>query len=54
MFQRIALLGAYVNTKQWSVSKMKAPYDIRLLTLIHVFTKRIRSIISITKMLYQS
>ncbi len=36
MLQHITLLGAYVKTKQWSVSKMKPPYDICLPTLIQV------------------
>lgn len=36
MLQHIILLGAYVYTKHWSVNKMKAPYDICLLTFIHV------------------
>jgi hypothetical protein len=34
MFQHIALLTTYVNTKQWSVNKMKEPYDIGLPTII--------------------
>jgi hypothetical protein len=37
MFQRIALLGAYINTKQWNVNKMKKPYEICLLALILIF-----------------
>jgi hypothetical protein len=28
MFQHISLLGTYVNVEQWSVNKMKNPYDI--------------------------
>jgi hypothetical protein len=36
MFQRIALPKLYVNIEQWNVSKMKAPYDIRLPALIQV------------------
>jgi hypothetical protein len=36
MLQHITLLGAYVYTKQWSVKKMKAPYDVPLPTFIHV------------------
>jgi hypothetical protein len=35
MFQHITLLGAYVKTKQWSDSKMKPPYDIRLLAPVN-------------------
>ncbi len=34
MLQCIALLGGYVNTKQWNVSMMKKPYDIHLPTFI--------------------
>jgi hypothetical protein len=28
MFQCIALLEAYVNTKKWNVNKMKEPYGV--------------------------
>jgi hypothetical protein len=35
MLKCIALPRAYVKIKQWSVSKMKRPYDIHFLTLIH-------------------
>jgi hypothetical protein len=40
MFYCITLLRAYVKTKQWSVSKMKPPYDIHLPTLIQVIYQR--------------
>jgi hypothetical protein len=40
MFQHIALLRVYVKTKQWSVSKMKPPYDIHLPALIQVIYQR--------------
>jgi hypothetical protein len=40
MFQHIALLGAYVNAKQWNVSKMKNPYNMWLPTLIQIIYKR--------------
>ncbi len=36
MLQHIVLLGAYVNTKQWSVSNMKVFYDIHLPPFIQV------------------
>ncbi len=37
MFQGIVLLGAYINIEQWSVNKMKEPYEICLLALIFTF-----------------
>ncbi len=40
MLQCIALLGGYVNTKQWNVSMMKKPYDIHLPTFIQVIYQR--------------
>jgi hypothetical protein len=40
MFQRITLPGVYVKTEQWSVNKMKPPYDIHLLALIQVIYQR--------------
>jgi hypothetical protein len=30
MFQGIILPRAYVNIEQWSVSKMKTPYDMNI------------------------
>jgi hypothetical protein len=36
MFQHIALLGTYVNGEQWSVDKMKNPYDILFLALVQI------------------
>ncbi len=43
MFQCITLLGTYVNTKQWSVSKMKQHYDIRLPKLIQIIFQKDKS-----------
>jgi hypothetical protein len=40
MFQRITLLGAYVNIEQWSVNKMKEPYDIHLLAFIQIIYQK--------------
>jgi len=37
MLQGIVLLGAYINIEQWSVNKMKEPYEICLLALIFIF-----------------
>jgi hypothetical protein len=36
MFQHIALLGIYVNVEQWSIGKMKNPYDILFPTLAQI------------------
>ncbi len=36
----ITLQGAYMNTKQWNVSKMKEPYDILFPTLIQVIYQK--------------
>jgi hypothetical protein len=40
MFQRITLLGAYVNIEQWSVNKMKEPYYIHLLAFIQIIYQK--------------
>jgi hypothetical protein len=40
MFKNIALHGAYISLEQWSVSKMKSPYDIKFLAIIQVIYKR--------------
>lgn len=40
MLQCIALLVAYVNIEQWSVSKMKQHYDICLPTLIQIIYQK--------------
>jgi hypothetical protein len=40
MFKNIALHGTYISSKQWSVSKMKSPYDIKFLAIIQVIYKR--------------
>jgi hypothetical protein len=40
MFQHIALLGTYVNGEQWSVDKMKNPYDILFPALVQIIYHR--------------
>jgi hypothetical protein len=34
MLINIAMSNVYVNNEQWSVVKMKVPYDIKFLALI--------------------
>jgi hypothetical protein len=40
VLQWIVLVGAYINIKQWSVSKMKTSYDICFPTLIQIMYQR--------------
>jgi hypothetical protein len=51
MLLSIALQGAYVNIEQWSVNKMKEPYDILLPTLIQVIYQRDNAISIMTNVI---